>query len=151
MARLIDADALLRDIDDLLKGHYSDANYKMLRRFFFKVVRRIKAAPTVTSTDDLISRQALLKSIKSSTAVREVKVLAQVFAETEPSVNPEQPWIPVTERLPIQGETVFAWAAPFVSKAWRNEKGDWVTTNGPAASLKPVTHWMPMPEPPKAE
>lgn len=60
-----------------------------------------------------------------------------------------QKWIPVTERLPIQGETVLAWAAPFVSKAWRNEKGDWVTTNGPAASLKPVTHWMPRPKPPE--
>lgn len=61
----------------------------------------------------------------------------------------EREWIPVTERLPIQGEDVLAWAAPFVSKAWRNEKGDWVTTHGPAASLKPVTHWMPLPKPPE--
>ncbi len=69
----------------------------------------------------------------------------------QPTISPAPQWIPVMERLPIQGETVFAWAAPFVSKAWRNEKGDWVTTNGPAASLKPVTHWMPLPEPPKMD
>lgn len=37
--------------------------------------------------DDLISRKALLKSIKNSTAVREVKFLAEVLVRTEPTVD----------------------------------------------------------------
>ena len=146
--RLIDADALLRGIDDLLKGHYAESTYKVLRRFFFKVVRRIKAAPTVTSMDDLISRKALLKSIKNSTAVREVKFLAQVFAETAPSVNLEQPWIPVTERLPEESDAdskgrVFARLRGEETKIWH-----WSLVVDYSDNF---THWMPLPEPPKAE
>lgn len=57
----------------------------------------------------------------------------------------EQKWIPVTERLPEQGQEVIAYSGNILSpsvfayKFWRKDYDTWVH----------VTHWMPLPEPPK--
>jgi hypothetical protein len=64
------------------------------------------------------------------------------------------PWIPVTERLPDVGRSVIAYNAPAKCAAEAVYKGEgkflqfrW------AARLQEqeVTHWMPLPEPPKGE
>ena len=65
-----------------------------------------------------------------------------------------QEWIPVTERLPNVGEEVlvfdtrenwigFAWLHP--DKTWTALGFDWPFDFGE------VTHWMPLPQPPKGE
>lgn len=60
-------------------------------------------------------------------------------------LDQEQKWIPVTERLPEQGQEVIAYSGNILSpsvfayKFWRKDYDTWVH----------VTHWMPLPEPPK--
>ena len=57
----------------------------------------------------------------------------------------EQKWIPVTERLPDKRELVLAYSK-FVKM-----KVDFITDNGKWYLTPGVTHWMPLPEPPKEE
>ncbi len=53
-------------------------------------------------------------------------------------------WIPVTERLPREKETVLTWGKKeTILFDWRYDN-KWCCFGG-------VTHWMPLPEPPKEE
>ena len=58
-----------------------------------------------------------------------------------------QRWIPVTERLPETGKRII------VCRGDKVEQGVYLGVNGwwkvYGANTKAVTHWMPMPEPPK--
>ena len=59
----------------------------------------------------------------------------------------EQRWIPVAERLPEQGQNVIVFSGGnlqpevFAYHFWSEEYNSW----------KGVTHWMPLPNPPKGE
>lgn len=60
-----------------------------------------------------------------------------------------QEWISVTERLPEVGEVViictdknFVYAGELIGDTWFLDNDSWTAT---------VTHWMPLPEPPKGE
>ena len=62
-------------------------------------------------------------------------------------------WIPVTERLPDNGEIVLACGKRHATSgmfqgALRNNPKLW---HWKGNTLKEVTHWMPLPEPPKGE
>ena len=59
-------------------------------------------------------------------------------------------WIPVTERLPEPCEFVLSYAGhgTLYEVDGVDEKGNWVSSY---ISEYPVTHWMPLPEPPKGE
>ena len=63
-----------------------------------------------------------------------------------------QEWIPVTERLPEFGERVLCTDGVAVFEQYRVELscvyGTW-DRFGMKAPMQEVTHWMPMPEPPK--
>jgi hypothetical protein len=76
-------------------------------------------------------------------------------------VEPRQRWIPVTERLPEEGNIVMAYQ-PIPS--WMKSGNGWIriavyTGKGEWREeaeyhnrmTLPVTHWMPLPEPPKEE
>lgn len=58
-----------------------------------------------------------------------------------------QKWIPVTERLPKRGQEVIVASyrtikpVVFTMYFWDKEHDNWVG----------ITHWMPLPEPPKGE
>ncbi len=60
-------------------------------------------------------------------------------------------WIPVTERLPEVGRRVLATSGVFVGEAFRAQSGEWARIYGPWNDFleRSVTHWMPLPEPPK--
>ena len=67
----------------------------------------------------------------------------------------ERRWIPVTERLPEADVAVLArcfyresWRTLVCHKSKRNA-GEWYTNV--AGQWVQVTHWMPLPEPPKEE
>jgi hypothetical protein len=66
-----------------------------------------------------------------------------------------QKWIPVTERLPNNREDVLVVA--FWHERWNVQWG-WYAPNGKVWHIGlmeetdyPVSHWMPLPEPPKGE
>ena len=74
------------------------------------------------------------------------KLMADVMKENGVTV---QEWISVKDRLPEDGETVtictekgFVYAGELIGDTWFLDNDSW-TEN--------VTHWMPMPQPPKGE
>lgn len=57
-------------------------------------------------------------------------------------VEPKRKWIPVTERLPENGKYVLAYSADY----------DYTTVEARHKfEVFQITHWMPLPEPPKEE
>ena len=62
-----------------------------------------------------------------------------------------QEWIPVTERLPKNDTYILAITdGVVVSAYWHNDRFYAVTAIG-VATVGCVTHWMPLPQPPKGE
>ena len=69
-------------------------------------------------------------------------------------VEPVQQWIPVTERLPVIGRSVIAYNAPAkcVAEAMYKGEGRFLQFRWEARLQdQEVTHWMPLPKPPKGE
>lgn len=66
----------------------------------------------------------------------------------------EQPvgWIPVAERLPDAGERVLCYCRANIYEVMKmRTDGDWVYDTNHVYMHSFVTHWMPLPEPPKEE
>ena len=58
-------------------------------------------------------------------------------------------WIPVSERLPEQYETVIGWDGHFMGEVQHSHNGFvWLDDDGWNETAE-ITHWMPLPEPPK--
>ena len=49
--RLIDANALLREIDGIHQRHYANSRYQFIHDFFLAMFRKIKNAPTVDAVE----------------------------------------------------------------------------------------------------
>ena len=67
-----------------------------------------------------------------------------------------QEWISVTERLPDYFTGVLVWCPgnKCIYAAYRNVRQEWCTFDDTIAGhvvVNMVTHWMPMPQPPKGE
>lgn len=61
-------------------------------------------------------------------------------------------WIPVTERLPENGEYVLCFCrANIVCVLRRDKGGDWYENPTHVYMSGFVTHWMPLPEPPESD
>ena len=62
-------------------------------------------------------------------------------------------WVSVEDRLPEQGERVLATDGAFVGEGYTNCYGVWCRPNGLRWDMldSDVTHWMPLPEPPKED
>ena len=59
-------------------------------------------------------------------------------------------WIPVTERLPKDGEWVLVWGrGQQIPTMMFRESGAWIDDQFEFHTT--VTHWMPLPQPPKEE
>ena len=65
-----------------------------------------------------------------------------------------QEWIPVTERMPQNYISVLVYIPtaeplPMVHEAYIGDDGEWHSSNFYEIENEDVTHWMPLPEPPK--
>lgn len=106
--------------------------------------------------DDLISRQAVLDILNRSAwkTPEELEVFESV--KKLPSVQPEQRWIPISERLPEEDGDYFVTLENGVvtklgySTAQRTTypKGFYYISNGFSwrQIINPVIAWMPLPE-----
>ena len=62
-----------------------------------------------------------------------------------------QDWIPVTERMPDDGETVLTYKNGIIEvQMYEKMRNGWLSGNW-FWSMATVTHWMPLPEPPKED
>jgi hypothetical protein len=69
-----------------------------------------------------------------------------------PSVTPKQKWIPVSERLPKQGESVICQCRANIIKVFKLDADfDWYQDADHCYMNGFVIAWMPLPEPYKAE
>lgn len=70
-----------------------------------------------------------------------------------PKVKPIDEWISVKDRLPKTGEIILACniAGDFEILSYYNEKFISFDENGYSYEVLYITHWMPLPEPPKGE
>ena len=60
----------------------------------------------------------------------------------------ERRWIPVTERLPDDAETVLTYKNGIIEvQVYKKMRNGWINGNW-FWSMATVTHWMPIPEPP---
>ena len=78
-------------------------------------------------------------------------ILTIIDSAPSADVEPKQRWIPVTERLPENSKSVIIAHQNGVSTGWHNGR---YWERGAAtghSKIKTVTHWMPLPEPPKGE
>ena len=86
------------------------------------------------------------KPIPYDVLVTDIQAMDTVDAATA------QQWIPVTERLPEQGERVLATDGGFVGELYVNSRGQWKRYNVNDHSLLvalDILWWIPMPQPPK--
>ena len=76
------------------------------------------------------------------------------WAQTLPTLTPPNEWVSVEDSIPCSGKRVLATDGSFVGEAWyasfskswyRNNGFEWDRICGQ------VTHWMPLPAPPKKE
>lgn len=74
------------------------------------------------------------------------------YADEVMALREQRRWIPVTERLPAEGERVLgATAGLFVGECYLDDYGVWHRAYGVLWILigAPITHWMPLPDKPE--
>ena len=113
-------------------------------------------------TDDLISRQAAIEALGERPMVwvgsdyelgARNQYDADVLAlETVPSAQPEQRWIPCSERLPDDDRTKVVTLANGNAEAGYYSNGDWWCIGDTISLENPIViAWMPLPEPYREE
>lgn len=87
-----------------------------------------------------------------------VDVVEHLCIDKEPTIDAVPAWIPVTERLPEheygESQSVLAVDLFGVMRVTYFDGGNWCLPSGEALTtlqVAPITHWMPLPEPPKEE
>ena len=126
------------------------------------------AQPTQTNTPnaleslDCISRQAAIDALHMHLMYRmgtdSNKKRLDDWINSLPSAQPEQRWIPCSERLPEDGRQVLVYARSVhyalakydeMREADGTYKKQWVTFDAwkPFYTIKEVIAWMPLPEP----
>ncbi len=118
--------------------------------------------------DDLISRKDLMKKIahhtvhdsmsyvtfERSTVYEMVKGDMFGLVKDAPAVDTMPRWISVEERLPEPKEDVALYIrcgdVSFIRTGWRMGNGQFICPNDSLSGYE-VTHWMPIPQPPKEE
>lgn len=88
-------------------------------------------------------------------AIEELEEKVQVYAETLYAY--EHPWISVTERLPEDTHPVLVTYLGYNDKLPKSDMvamcddGDWYWYDDESKCKVAITHWMPLPQPPKED
>ena len=160
-------DDLIRREDALmsLTGEWTESRDEILS----KAIRRIKRLPSAQpeSCGDAVSRNAIIRALNTmdryvsdeltlcNTYIKfpknEVFIVDDVYeeiVENLPSVQQEQQWIPVSERLPVLDEDVLATTAwNDITIAWRVGIDEWRIHEGNTnAETDDLIAWLPLPE-----
>ena len=125
---------------DLLTGHSIDTQQDV------EYVADYLIANGVTVQENVKMSDELLKQLKNAPITT---------WKEEPSIETVQEWISVKDRLPEAGGYVVCIAkrnpfSRFMPMVARIEKNGWVNPMT-EQYISEVTHWMPMPNPPKGE
>lgn len=74
------------------------------------------------------------------------------IAELEAAKGTNAPsWIDVDERLPLEPCCVLVNLLAYVNIAWYHREGTFETPSGVIFNSEEVSHWMPLPQPPKED
>ena len=92
--------------------------------------------------DHLIANGVIIKSDCEDCASQTTRCIDKLQGEIA-KLREVQRWIPVTERLPHPNEVVMTWSQQRSDLEVMNVLADF--------EMGDVTHWMPLPEPPKGE
>lgn len=147
---------------ETLRANYPDACYEQLREAVDAAIDALKAqdARGQTMYDDLVKRLrehngwALNETLdEAADAIEELMRRCEQF-----QYMPLPAWIPVTERLPEHeyGESTSVLTVDLFGavRVTYFDGGNWCWPSGEALTtmrVAPITHWMPLPEPPKEE
>ncbi len=107
-------------------------------------IRRLRAENARLSAELIETRESLLHEEAGRATIAAER--ERYWAEVE-RLRAERQWIPVVERMPEHYETVLVpgGLALFDGSGWRTMMG----TDSGRLIQWPVTHWQPLPEPPK--
>ena len=137
---------------ETLRANYPDACYEQLREAVDAAIEALKAQD---ATGDTISRQAVIDALEKvadlyyyNEAWNYAIGRAEMEIEKLSSVQQEPPWIPCSERLPDNDESVLISNSHGVTKAWWNGR---FWSSIAVKKYKTVTAWMPLPEPYRGE
>ena len=137
------------------------------RDMFLKIISHKPSSPTTDREDRLINGFiSAVKNFPAADAIEQLSNAGSAYGRGwtlgyDAGREENKPrWIPVTERLPektnhylvhvkcgCDGELVSAWE----QVAWFCEKFYWEHLHSDEVFEETVTHWMPLPEPPKEE
>lgn len=100
---------------------------------------------------------------EAADAIESTNKAYQMISEAYEAEVTKQNWIPVTERLPKTRESILCKKSSKVIVAFRFDdgtqgtdtahtlNGEWVFEDHITVVARTITHWMPLPEPPKEE
>lgn len=105
--------------------------------------------------NDLISRSALLADIQTDVENGGVSGMVagalKRYVKRAPAADAGPKWISVEERLPKEWEAVLVWSCLGYTESavWLGIPGKWRCTWDHTLLESEITHWMPLPDPPK--
>lgn len=136
---------------ETLKANYPDPCFEMLRDAVDEAIKALKAQidkDIDVPSNDVISRQAVIDGFyEMASDTDHLCTVADYvkFLESMSSEQPEQQWIPVSERLPKEGQQIIATVAD------NSLVGVYIIRGYYKKMHKSVIAWMPLPEPWKGE
>ena len=110
----------------------------------------------MSKMSDLISRQWLRECVEEGwikfDTERDENIFIHLVRDIAPSAQPEQKWIPVTERLPEDGTwNIFSDGETISVERYKMDAIDHFFPQGRWFSLDKAIAWMPLPAPPEEE